>query len=114
MILIRLRKEQITKIPYPYSNCISKNDINSFFYKFVQENLPRYEYTQQLCLLLVFQKRVSEQCKCYATDVLNIYEGVPPCKKNEDMNCLYEEYYSYLNEDIWEKYSDDCPLGNEL
>ena len=96
-------------LPKPYSNCEVDVDsymqINSYLVQLIANST--YEYTQQLCFHLCFQKSVIDTCQCGNPNDYHFFD-VEPCKS---LNCIKAVISEYMNYNIFQKNClSSCPL----
>jgi hypothetical protein len=100
-------------LPKPYSNCdVDNNEQNVNFsdlYKLIY--FSAYEYTQQLCFDLCFQKQVGLQCNCSKYNNYQFFTSYEPCKLSQ-AKCVDNLTKAYLTDGYIEKNCVPyCPIG---
>ena len=97
-------------LPKPYSNCDIPNESTQTGYSYIFDEIyhSNYEYTQQLCLDLCYQKYVKDACKCNPYDYP--FFGGTICE-NSDENCIDNITRIFLKSDyIVQTCMPMCPL----
>jgi hypothetical protein len=105
---IQVERTYIQKYPYPYSDCIDFNLYSSELYDYIK-NMGK-SYRQQECFQLCIQKKMINECECYATYFANLSTTVEPCLTQTQMDCLDEQYIDFDFSDCKTKF---CPLECE-
>ena len=107
---IAIQRTFIQKEPDPYSDCISLENFDSYYYKFLI-GLNR-TYRQQDCFDLCLQKKVIEECKCFDMNFPMIYNSTQ-CISLVDYFCSLNVSYNFKKSKIDDECLKLCPLECE-
>ena len=98
-------------MPYPYSDCISDDDIAKSKSEFLQLILKTgYTYRKTDCFLLCFNKYISNVCKCQDLSAITLLENIVPCVNLSQQYCSGTEFAKFFISNMEAKCADQCPL----
>lgn len=101
-------------LPKPYSNC--EIDATSSSHSLSDASLfnllahSNYEYTQQSCFTLCYQRKVITTCGCFAPTFLSLYENASSCDTFESMICAWNIFLNVSDEKLAKYCVSQCPL----
>ena len=107
---ISIQRTFIQKEPDPYSDCISLENYDSYYYKFLI-GLNR-TYRQQDCFDLCLQKMIIDSCGCYDLNFPMVYNSTS-CLSLEQFDCTRFAYVKFKSSKINEECLALCPLECE-
>lgn len=107
---IRIKKSFTHKSPAPYSDCFDTKKSNSILYKQITES--NKVYRQSDCIDLCSQRYIIENCGCYYLRYPKLFNH-SACLNFEEINCAQNSFAKFLEKNIMQVCSADCPLGNK-
>ena len=110
---IGVNRSKMSKLPFPYSDCISDDDMaksNSISVKQILKT--NYAYRQIDCYQVCFNKYISSPsvCECQDTTAVAMFENVTLCSTPPLMFCDFSNYQTFFKQNIQEKCRSECPL----
>ena len=108
MTNIGIKRTFTYKSPAPYSDCIDVTKSKSVLYKHFADS--KKVYRQVDCLDLCLQRYIIDGCSCYYLKFPKLFDR-EPCLNNTDVDCAKEHYAKFIEKNIKEVCSADCPLG---
>jgi hypothetical protein len=105
MNTIQLKKTVVERIPYPYSECMTKSGLESYSQSYQEEN--KMQYKQADCLNFCLQSILSERCKCYSTRLQNKNSAIKPCLTKDEIACSEDFINKFYNNPS--ECSSQCP-----
>lgn len=105
--LIAIERTQISKEPYPYSDCIDLKSFDSKFYRVILDS--NMTYRQSNCLDLCLQEIIISSCSCYDLNYLKLDDSTP-CLTMTQFMCASKMYASFRNKNLDEECLRKCPL----
>jgi hypothetical protein len=101
----------VSKLDEPFSNCLkdttSMDSHESKYYKqILRKNLV---YKRDICIDLILQNYVYENCGCVSSVFLNFFD-FPYCSVIERVNCQRISVINFTSQSILKKESVNCPL----
>ena len=108
---IRIKKSFTYKSPAPYSDCFDTINIKqtkSLLYKHIMDSGK--EYRQIDCIDLCLQRFIVENCGCFYLRFSKLFNHLP-CLNLTQIHCSKNYYTKFLERNILEDCSTDCPLG---
>jgi hypothetical protein len=108
MTNIGIKRTFTYKSPTPYSDCVDVKKSNSILYKHIADSEKAYRQID--CIDLCLQRYIIEQCSCYYLKFPKLFDR-EPCLNHTDIECAKEHYAKFIEMNIMEVCSTDCPLG---
>ena len=108
---IAIQRLFINKQPSPYSKCKSIEKIIDYSKQLGQYFMNlNFEYNQEICLTLCYQKFLIEKCQCYEPNLQNLTK-TRPCVNLTDFQCMKNTSFSSQSESYIIECNDLCPPG---
>ena len=113
---IGITRTFINKLDAPYSDC--RKDVSqytstdSYYFKYIIDNMTNTVYTQNLCYQVCFQDMVNKKCGCDdATNIISLNKSIGICKiKQLYETCIPDTIKSCLTPGGDCDCADYCPL----
>jgi hypothetical protein len=107
---IVLNRHLVKKMPYPYSECKTLENIDSYHSQNYKQTFKYFEsYNIDSCKAICLQNALIKKCNCVDLTIrASTDASVKPCLNDTSLECYSDLYNKFLAEDLYS--NCDCPL----